>query len=67
MCMSFGEGVKHLKHPALGPISFEYSSFAVDGRPDLGMVVYNPATADVAERIRALLLSSNEPPSSDPR
>src|SRR3954470_17821014 len=50
-----GEGVKHLRHPVLGPIAFEYSAFAVDGRPDLGMVVYNPATPDDAERIRTLL------------
>jgi hypothetical protein len=55
--MSFGEGVKHLKHPVLGPISFEYSSFAVDGRTDLGMVVYNPATQLDAERIGSLLAS----------
>ncbi len=48
-----GEGVKHLKHPILGPIAFEYSSFSVDGRPDLGMVVYNPATPDDVEQIRS--------------
>src|SRR6202789_3300523 len=41
---SFGEAVKHIRHPVLGPIAFEYSAFAVDGRPDLSMVVYNPAT-----------------------
>ena len=52
---SYGEGVKHLRHPLLGPISFEYSTFAVDGRPDLGMLVYNPATAAEAARVRALL------------
>jgi hypothetical protein len=52
---SYGEGVKHLRHPVLGPIAFEYSAFAVDGRPDLGMVVYNPATPADAERIRAVL------------
>jgi hypothetical protein len=39
----------------LGPIAFEYSSFSVDGRPDLGMVVYNPATQEDAQRIRAVL------------
>ena len=33
----------------------EYSAFAVDGRPDLAMVVYNPATPEDAERIRALI------------
>jgi transcriptional regulator with XRE-family HTH domain len=50
-----GEGVKHIRHPVLGPISFEYSAFAVDGRPDLAMVIYNPATAADAERITSLL------------
>ncbi|MGF6240218.1 transcriptional regulator with XRE-family HTH domain [Paraburkholderia sp. GAS38] len=44
-----GEGVKHLRHPIVGSIAFEYSNFAVDGRPDLSLVIYNPATpADVA-------------------
>ncbi|MBC9876033.1 helix-turn-helix domain-containing protein [Bradyrhizobium sp. INPA01-394B] len=52
---SHAEGVKHLRHPVLGPIAFEYSGFAVDGRPDLGMVVYNPATAADAQRIREAL------------
>jgi transcriptional regulator with XRE-family HTH domain len=52
---SFGEGVKHIRHPVLGPIAFEYSAFAVDARPDLSMVVYNPATPADAERIRSLI------------
>jgi transcriptional regulator with XRE-family HTH domain len=52
-----GGHVKQLRHPILGPIMFEYSSFAVDGRPDLGMVVYNPASPADAERIRSLLMS----------
>ncbi len=39
-----GDGVKHLRHPSLGEIVVEYSAFAVDGRPDLSMIVYNPAT-----------------------
>ena len=50
-----GDGVKHLRHPVLGPISLEYSSFAVDGRPDLQMVVYNPATPADQEQIRSLI------------
>src|ERR1700751_4614030 len=41
---AFGEGTKQMRHPIAGTISLEYSAFAVDGRPDLGMVVYNPAT-----------------------
>jgi transcriptional regulator with XRE-family HTH domain len=52
---TYGEGVKRLKHPVLGPLGLEYSSFHVDGRPDLAMIVYNPATPDDAERIRALI------------
>ena len=49
-----GEAVKHIRHPVLGPIAFEYSTFAIDGRTDLTMVVYNPATPEDAERIRSL-------------
>jgi transcriptional regulator with XRE-family HTH domain len=50
-----GEGLKRLHHPALGLLELEFSAFAVDGRPDLGMVVYNPATGADAERIRAYI------------
>ena len=52
---SYGEGVKRLRHPILGEIGLEYSSFAVDGRPDLAMVVYNPATREDREKIRSLV------------
>lgn len=52
---SHGEAVKHIKHPVLGPIGFEYSAFAVDGRPDLSMVVYNPVTQADLDRIRSLI------------
>jgi transcriptional regulator with XRE-family HTH domain len=50
-----GEGFKRLSHPILGPIALEYSAFAVDGRPDLGMIVYNPVTPSDAHRIRSLV------------
>jgi transcriptional regulator with XRE-family HTH domain len=50
-----GEGVKLLHHAKVGLITLEYSSFAVDGYPDLGMVVYNPATPADAVLIRALI------------
>jgi transcriptional regulator with XRE-family HTH domain len=49
-----GDVVKRLLHPSLGPIELEYSSFYVDGRPDLGMIVYSPLDGEMAERIRAL-------------
>jgi transcriptional regulator with XRE-family HTH domain len=51
---SHGEVVKQVRHPVLGPIAFEYSAFAVDGRPDLSMVVYNPSTPADADKIRSL-------------
>jgi transcriptional regulator with XRE-family HTH domain len=52
-----GEGIKRLQHPILGPLELEYSAFAVDGRPDLGMIVYNPTASSDAERIRSLINS----------
>jgi transcriptional regulator with XRE-family HTH domain len=55
----YGEGLKRLRHPYAGTIAFEYSAFAVDGRPDLGMVIYNPATPADTERIRLLLQTSS--------
>lgn len=53
--LAHGEGTKKLHHPDAGLISLEYSSFAIDGRPELGMVVYNPATPKDAELIRSLM------------
>jgi transcriptional regulator with XRE-family HTH domain len=50
------EAVKQIRHPVLGPIAFEFSAFSVDGRTDLSMVVYNPATAEAAEKIKSLLV-----------
>jgi len=49
------EGLKRLHHAELGALELEFSAFAVDGRPELGMVVYNPATPEDAARIRAFL------------
>ena len=52
-----GDGVKVLHHPIAGPLSMEFSAFAVDGRPDLNMVIYNPVTPEDADKIRTLLKS----------
>jgi hypothetical protein len=49
------EFVKHIRHPVLGPIAFEYSAFAVDGRPDLTLALHNPATKQDADKIRSLI------------
>lgn len=51
----YGEGTKNLRRPKVGVIAMEYSAFAVDGRPDLGMVIYSPATPADAERIKSLI------------
>jgi transcriptional regulator with XRE-family HTH domain len=64
---SYGEVVKHIRHPVLGPIAFEHSAFAVDGRPDLSMVVYNPATPADAEKIRSLIGSARHSNAHDRR
>jgi hypothetical protein len=57
-----GEGTKQLRHPVAGLIGLEYSAFAVDGRPDLSMVIYAPATPADAARIRSLLRSQARSP-----
>jgi hypothetical protein len=53
-----GEGLKVLHHPVAGRLSMEISAFAVDGRIDLTMVIYNPATPADADNIRRLLQSA---------
>ncbi|WP_425516714.1 helix-turn-helix transcriptional regulator [Stakelama flava] len=50
-----GEGTKRIHHPELGPLELEFSSFWVEGRSDLTMMVYTPATSEVARRIDAFL------------
>lgn len=50
-----GDTVKHIRHPVLGSLALEYSAFAVDGRTDLILVIYNPARPQDAERIGAQL------------
>jgi transcriptional regulator with XRE-family HTH domain len=52
-----GEGTKQFRHPLAGLLALEYSAFSVDGRPDLNLVIYNPATPKDANRIRGLIKS----------
>lgn len=59
---ALGDGVKRLRHETLGLIELEYSGFAVDGRPDLGMIVYSPLTTSDADRIRRLIQESSATP-----
>ena len=61
-----GDGVKRLQHEAHGLIELEYSGFAVDGRPDLGMIVYSPLTTSDADRIRKIIQKSSPTPDALP-
>jgi transcriptional regulator with XRE-family HTH domain len=49
------EGIKTLHISTSGPITFEYATFAVDGKPNLSLVVFNPATPEDRARMRSLL------------
>ncbi|GAB2561119.1 helix-turn-helix domain-containing protein [Dyella jejuensis] len=55
---TYGEAVKHIKHPVFGNFAFEQSAFAVDGRPELSMIVYNPATQADLDKISAVMASA---------
>lgn len=52
-----GEGHKQITHPVAGLLNLEFSTFAVDGSPDLGLVIFSPATAADRAKIRHLLAS----------
>ncbi len=59
-----GEGMKQLRHPSEGVLAFEYSAFPVDGRTDLSLVIFNPATPKDVDKIRKLIKSpSSKKPS----
>jgi transcriptional regulator with XRE-family HTH domain len=55
---SYGSGTKRMYHSQAGLYTVEYSSFAVDGRPDLSLVIFTPATPEDAEQIRRTLYDS---------
>lgn len=57
-----GDGSKLLHHPIAGPIALAYSAFDVQGRPDLGLVIYTPVSDDDAARVRSLLASAPSVP-----
>lgn len=56
-----GEGVKRLHHPEIGPVELEFSTFSVEGRQDLVMMIYNPATPETAGRLKAFLEAGRVP------
>ncbi len=60
---AYGEGTKRVNHPVVGPLALDYSTFGVDGAPDLGLVVYTPATsadAVAVDRLIALSLKARQ-------
>jgi transcriptional regulator with XRE-family HTH domain len=59
--VSAGDGLKRLHHPVLGPIELEFSTFAVEGRPDLTLMVYNPTTPEVEAAVGRLVAEANPP------
>jgi transcriptional regulator with XRE-family HTH domain len=49
------DGIKRLHHARLGPIELEFSTFAVEGRSDLSMMVYSPANPEVMKQFHSLI------------
>jgi transcriptional regulator with XRE-family HTH domain len=52
----YGTGIKQLNHPIVGPITVEYSAFAVDGVDGLTMVVFTPMAACDVQAVERLLV-----------
>lgn len=48
---SHGEGIKRIYHPQVGAIDLEFSTFMVEGRPDLAMLIFNPANDESRHKI----------------
>jgi transcriptional regulator with XRE-family HTH domain len=53
---TYDEGPKRMRHPKAGLLALDISSFAVDGRSDLDLVIYTAATPADANRIRNLIV-----------
>jgi transcriptional regulator with XRE-family HTH domain len=55
-------GHKRIRHPAFGPMTFEYTSFAVMGDQDLKLVVYTPLAEDrTQQKLRDALAAKATP------
>lgn len=53
------EAIKRIQHPQLGALELEWSLFAIQERPDLNMVVYQPTTRESERRIQALIATTH--------
>jgi len=51
----FGDHPKRINHPEIGWLALDYCAFAVDGRPDLQLVIYNPSTPEDVAKVKRLL------------
>ena len=52
---SRSEGMHLLKHPQLGGITFEHTSYLVEGSPTLRVVIFAPADAESARKLESLV------------
>lgn len=59
----FGQGDKTLLLPGGRALRLQYSALIVDGRPDLSLVLYNPATASDTGALREMIAADGLAPS----
>ena len=59
---SRSEGVHLLKHPQLGGIMFEHTSYVVEGVPSLRVVIFAPHDAESAAKIAQIAASTSAEP-----
>jgi len=57
-------GINIVRHPTLGEISFEHTSYVPEGHPTLRLVIYVPQDAEVAEKIARMRLTTAKTPRS---
>ncbi|WP_420138871.1 helix-turn-helix transcriptional regulator [Sphingomonas sp.] len=48
-----GDGVKRLRRPDGGVVEMEFSTFKIEGRPDLSMIIYNPVSIEDAKLVQS--------------
>jgi hypothetical protein len=53
-------GVKRFRHSLAGPLTLEYSAFAVDGALGLSVVVFTPTSPADAQAIEVLISRRNQ-------
>ena len=56
----YGAGTKAINHAGVGPVNLEFATFAVDGQPDLGMIIFTPATAEDRAKVRRIIEAKDD-------